>query len=305
MDDLSAFILGFFIAVSYVFDVFYSEKNAFFFLRSLAYVLSVTLPLVFNKHIPNYAYYGFATGVISSTLFAYFFVYRKSIKKIEEYDDKDEDLEFFNLLMNGYGEFKRNVKEKLKLIEKQQKKYNKVYLKVHEDLKSKLPDFITEIYAKVCDPNIDFKTYATFVLQAFINEFFSNSYARFTLRMIDKDKKIMKALVTTRKTEPSPIPLNQPNMISRSLKLKKPAIYSENKKHHYDTKKSIKNNEFDDYVTYCLFKVDNGKLPALSVNLDVKGEEAVNRMKAFVKTNMFSIVCNAITLKHVLLEERD
>ena len=104
----------------------------------------------------------------------------------------------------------------------------------------------------------------------------------------------MVAEITTRKEKPSDIPLDKTNMISYSLKSKKPLIYSENKKCHYETDKSLKEKIFDDYVTYCIEADKN--TPIISLNLDVKGEEAVNRMKAFVKTNIFTIVCDAIDL---------
>lgn len=295
MDSISALILGFIIAIAYVFDITYSKKGSWFFGRSLIYVLSVSLPLLFNENIPNHAFYGFAIGLVIGGFYIFFGIYKKSIKKIEEFDDKDEDLEFFNLLMNGYSDFKNKVKEKRKVLEKQQEKYNKTYLKVHDELKKSLPKFILDIYSSMHSKDNDFRTYSTYVMTKFINDFFSNSNARFTLRILDQNKNTMTSKITTREIAPSDIPLNKDNMISKSLKFKKPLIYSENKKYHYDTNISIEQKIFDDYVTYCIVAKDNN-IPIISVNLDVKGEESVNRMKAFVKTNIFTIVCDAITL---------
>ena len=190
---------------------------------------------------------------------------------------------------------KNKVKEKRKVLEKQQEKYNKTYLKVHDELKKSLPKFILDIYSSMHSKDNDFRTYSTYVMTKFINDFFSNSNARFTLRILDQNKNTMTSKITTREIAPSDIPLNKDNMISKSLKFKKPLIYSENKKYHYDTNISIEQKIFDDYVTYCIVAKDNN-IPIISVNLDVKGEESVNRMKAFVKTNIFTIVCDAITL---------
>jgi len=295
VDSISALILGFIIAIAYILDVTYSKKGSWFFGRSLAYVLSVSLPLIFNKNIPNQTFYGFGIGLIIGGLYIYFSIYKKSIEKIEELDDKDEDLEFFNLLMNGYSDFKKKIKEKRKILEKRQQKYNKTYLKVHDELRKSLPKFILDIYSSMHSRDDDFRTYSTYVMTKFINDFFSNSNARFTLRIIDQEKNEMKCKITTRDNIPSNIPLSKTNMISQSLKINKPLIYSENKKYHFDTNNSIESKIFDDYVTYCIIAQDKNK-PIISVNLDVKGEESVNKMKAFVKTNIFTIVCDALVL---------
>ena len=295
MDSISAFILGLIIAIFYILDIIYSKKGAWFFGRSLVYVLSITLPLVFNEDIPNNGIYGFFIGLIVGILYVYFSIYKRSIRRIEELDDKDEDLEFFTLLMNGYSDFKNKIKAKRVVLEKQQTKYNKTYLKVHDELKKSLPKFILDIYSSMHSKDDDFRTYSTYVMTKFINDFFSNSYARFTLRIIDQEKNEMKCKITTRDTKPKVIPLSEINMISQSLKVNKPLIYSENKNYHYDTNNSIEFKVFDDYVTYCIIAQDKER-PVISVNLDVKGEESVSKMKAFVKTNIFTIICDALVL---------
>ena len=198
--------------------------------------------------------------------------------------------------MNGYSEFKDNINKRLDLI-------NKTYVKVHDDLTVRLPKFVLSIYSYMYTKDDDFSKYATYVMQSFINEFFSNSNARFTLRIYDENKKEMITAITTRDVEPTNIPLLKKNMISYSLEKNKPLIYSENKDYHYDTNLSIQKKVFDDYVTYCIEA--NNNTPIISVNLDVKGEEAVNRMKAFVKTNIFTIVCDAITLNYNIQKELD
>ena len=302
MDNISAFLLGTIIAIFYILDVIYSKKGHWFFIRSLGYLLSIAF-LIFNKSVSNQAIYGFAVGLIIGYLCVYFGVYKRAIKKIEEFDDKDEDLEFFNLLMNGYSEFKKKIREKREILEKKQEEYNKTYLKIHDELKDILPKFIVDIYSNMCKKNNDFKTYSTYVMTKFINDFFSNSNARFTLRIIDKEKNAMVAAITTREERPSNIPLNQTNMINCSLKEKKPLIYSENKQCHYETNKSLKEKAFDDYVSYCIEA--DGDVPVISLNLDVKGEDAVNRMKAFVKTNVFTIVCDAIALYYKIQKEKE
>ena len=52
--------------------------------------------------------YGFFIGLVIGSFLVFFGVYKKAIKKIESFDGDDENLEFFNLLMNGYSEFKNS-----------------------------------------------------------------------------------------------------------------------------------------------------------------------------------------------------
>lgn len=296
MDSTASILIGLFLSFVFLLDLFISKKTKGAFIRALVYALSVALPSIYSGEFPSQVIYGFGIGLVIGFILIYFGVYKKSIKKVEDFDDKDENLEFFNLLMNGYGEFKRNIDYKLKEISKKEEKYNKTYLKVHDELKDSLPKFIIKIYSRMHNKNDNFTAYATFVMQTFINDFFSNSNARFTLRVLDSESNEMVAEKTTRDKLPTSIPLSSPNMIKQSLKVNKPLIYSEHKKYHYDTSISIQQKVFDDYVTYCIEA--NGSTPVISVNLDVKGEESVNKMKAFVKTNIFTIVCDSITLNY-------
>lgn len=301
LDIISSFIVGLFLSVAFLLDLFISKKTKGAFLRAFIYALSVALPTIYSGEFMSQIVYGFFIGSIIGVFLVYFGVYKKAIKKLENYDGDDENLEFFNLLMNGYDEFKKNIDKRLEVIKKEKEKYNKAYVKVHEELAERLPKFVLSIYSYKYAKDYDFSKYSTYVMQSFINEFFSNSNARFTLRIYDKEKSEMITSITTRDVEPSNIPLLKKNMISYSLEKNKPLIYSENKEHHYDTNCSIQKKVFDDYVTYCI-EADN-KTPVISVNLDVKGEEAVNRMKAFVKTNIFTIVCDAIALNYKLKKE--
>jgi len=296
MDISSSILIGIFLAFVFLLDLFTSKKTKGSFVRAFMYALSVALPSIYHGHFDSQVIYGFGIGAFLGFVLIYYGVYKKAIKKIENFDKNDEDLEFFMLLMNGYSEFKKKINIKIKEIEKQQKHYDKTYIKVHKDLSESLPKFIILIYADMYTKDKDFTAYSTFVMQGFINEFFSNSNARFTLRINDIAKNEMITVNTTRDTLPSPISLSEKNMITHSLKLNKPLIYSENKEYHYDTNKSIRKKVFDDYVSYCI-EADN-EVPIISVNLDVKGNEAVSKMKTFVKTNIFTIVCDAITLNY-------
>ncbi len=297
MSILACYLIGIFISLGFSLDLFITEKKKGFFLRAFIYALGVALPKLYNGGNISEVIYGFTIGFIVSLLLIYYFVYKKILKKIELNDDNDPDLEFFNLLMNGYYNFKENISVKIKEIEKNKASYNKTFLRVHKDLSERLPSFIINIYSYIHTNDDDFTKYATYVMQSFINEFFANSNASFTLRVYNEDINSMKAEITTRKVPPNNIPLSEPNMISESLKLKKPLIYSENLEVHFDTKQSMHKNKFDDYVTYCIIETENS-MPAVSLNLDVKGEESVNRMQAFVKTNIFTIVCDAISLNY-------
>ena len=304
MDSIASFLIGLLLSFVFLLDIFISKKTKGAFLRAFIYLFSVALPTIYSGKFVSMVVYGFSIGVVIGFFIVYFGVYKKAIRKIEELDDKDEDLEFFNLLMNGYSDFKNKIKEKRKVLEKQQEKYNKTYLKVHDELKKSLPKFILDIYSSMHSKDDDFRTYSTYVMTKFINDFFSNSNARFTLRIIDQEKNEMKCKITTRETEPNNIPLNQANMISQSLKVNKPLIYSENKKYHFDTNTSIETKIFDDYVTYCIIAQDKDR-PIISVNLDVKGDESINKMKAFVKTNIFTIVCDALVLYYKIENSKE
>ena len=82
-------------------------------------------------------------------------------------------------------------------------------------------------------------------------------------------------------------------MIIASMKDGKPKIYSRNPNEHFDTGKSIRKDIYEDYVTFCLFK-DENDTPVLSLNLDVKGEQAKKRMEVLVDTSIFEIVARAL-----------
>ena len=303
MDSISSLLIGIFLSLVFLLDLFISKKTKGAFIRALIYAISFALPLIYRGEFMSEVVYGFFIGLVIGSFLVFFGVYKKAIKKIESFDGDDENLEFFNLLMNGYSEFKDNINKRLDLIKKEKDKYNKTYVKVHDELTVRLPKFVLSIYSHMYTKDDDFSKYATYVMQSFINEFFSNSNARFTLRIYDKNKNEMITAITTRNIEPTNIPLSKKNMITYSLEKNKPLIYSENKDYHYDTNLSIQKNVFDDYVTYCI-EADND-IPIISVNLDVKGEEAVNRMKAFVKTNIFTIVCDAITLNYKIQKESE
>lgn len=303
MDIIASLLIGLFLSLVFLLDLFISKKTKGAFIRALIYAISVALPSIYSGEFVSQVVYGFFIGLVIGSFSVYFGVYKKAIKKVENYDGDDENLEFFNLLMNGYSDFKNNINKRLELIKKEQEKYNKTYVKVHDDLTIRLPKFVLSIYSHMYTKDDDFSKYATYVMQSFINEFFSNSNARFTLRIYDEEKNEMITAITTRDIEPTNIPLSRKNMISYSLEKNKPLIYSENKDYHYDTNLSIQKKVFDDYVTYCIEA--NNSTPIISVNLDVKGEDAVNRMKAFVKTNIFTIVCDAITLNYKIQKESE
>ena len=296
MGIVASILIGLFLSFVFLLDLFISKKTKGAFIRALLYTFSVALPSIYSGKFMSQIVYGFSIGLFIGFILIYYGVYKKAIKKIENHDEDDENLEFFNLLMNGYSDFKNNINKKLSIIKKEQEKYNKTYIKVHDDLTVRLPKFVLAIYSHMYTKDDDFSKYTTFVMQSFINEFFSNSNARFTLRIYDENKNEMITALTTRDSKPSNIPLSKKNMISHSLEKNKPLIYSENKDYHFSTNMSIEKKVFDDYVTYCIEA--NSITPIISLNLDVKGDEAVNRMKAFVKTNIFTIVCDAITLNY-------
>jgi hypothetical protein len=194
---------------------------------------------------------------------------------------------------DGIKKFRQNIKKDIENERKRQLEYGKTLLGIHKNLDEVLPKFISNIYANI-DYYNNFKEYALYVMSEFISTFFSKNDARFTLRQIDYSKNEMIAILTTRTDKkPTPIPLSSKNMIIASMKDEKPKIYSRNPDNHFDTGKSIKNDIYQDYVTFCLFKDDNNK-PVLSINLDVKGEQAMKRMEVLVDTSIFEIISRAL-----------
>ena len=88
------------------------------------------------------------------------------------------------------------------------------------------------------------------------------------------------------------------------MRTKKPEIYSKNKQHHYDTRKSLKEKKYDDYVSYCILSDEKKNIPLLSANLDVKGPRSVKRMRVLVESSIFTIICDTIKIKSMTIDSK-
>jgi hypothetical protein len=301
--------LGIVFGAFFSFDLFFSAKRQGTFVRQLISLITVSIPAIYNaifqtiKPTDNtfselwftYFYLSFVL-----TLFVFFFIalvliYIPLMNKIER--NKSEKLfTFFDFLYKGYSSFKNDLEKTFEEDGKYRESKEDTIIFIHNDLRPELIEFITETYETIEDSDID--GYLGYVLYGFVQRFMGECDARFTLRQLNSEKTKMITRFTTREDAmPGDIDISKKNMIKKSMELGKPLIYSENPTIHFKTtNNSIKKGVYEDYVSYCLLKTTDGK-PYYSICLDVKGENAKKRMKAFVDSLIFDIICNAITLK--------
>ena len=112
MDIIASLLIGLFLSLVFLLDLFISKKTKGAFVRALIYAISVALPSIYSGEFVSQVVYGFFIGLVIGSFSVYFGVYKKAIKKVENYDGDDENLEFFNLLMNGYSDFKNNINKR-------------------------------------------------------------------------------------------------------------------------------------------------------------------------------------------------
>ncbi|WP_394701069.1 hypothetical protein [uncultured Acetobacteroides sp.] len=219
------------------------------------------------------------------------------MRKIER-NKSDRLFTFFDFLYKGYYSFQSDLEATFKEANVNTDKNEESLIKIHQNLREDIIEFINEIYETIDDADID--GYIGYVLFGFVQKFLSECDARFTLRRLDSSQNKMVAIFSTREDiHPGDIDLRKKNLISLSLNLNKPVIYSENMKNHYKTSNnSIHKGKYEDYVSFCLLKTVDNK-PFYSICLDVKGENAKKRMKAFVDSLVFDVICSAIALKFI------
>jgi len=245
---------------------------------------------VFAKLWFDYFYSTYLLTILITFTVAYLLVFRPLNNKLKS-TDRYHVFTFLDFLFKGYYEFKKEYDSLFK--EQNQAKIGVHHNEIHSDLRDSIPRFINEIYSTV-DYN-DFEGYLGYVLFGFVQQFLSETDARFTLRQLNPDTNKMEAVFTTRTDSmPGPIPLNKKNLINKSMREGVPIIFSRNESDHYQTKnKSLKKGFYDDYVSYCILQTDDNK-PFYSICLDVKGDTAVNRIHALVDSNIFTLICNPI-----------
>ncbi|MCB9138104.1 MAG: hypothetical protein H6642_07145 [Caldilineaceae bacterium] len=252
----------------------------------------------------------------------YFIEFKKITNQLDDIDSSDiPHFSFLEYIRMGGSKFQATVSEaknssdatraqkSKRLIKKLDADIRKIVnLAVLSLIDSSLSEEydLSEEYEDVAVVDHELQT-IIFIMTLLVAKVFGEPTARFTLRKYCPDSNSMKAIYCTNVEEtPRPIPLTKKgkNMIQRSYQTGLPAEFSLNRKHHYSTGKKGEKRYFDDYVTYCINAKD-GK-PYLSVNLDVKGQDAIDKMRALVDGGTFTVLLTiAKTNYELLVEEED
>lgn len=98
----------------------------------------------------------------------------------------------------------------------------------------------------------------------------------------------LEVTVSTRvgkKNIPCAIPLDEPNMVSRSMELDKPLMYSRNREFHYSPNGSKKSGKWDEYISQYLVAMDG--LPFISYCMDAKGMESCKILQDMFELGVF------------------
>lgn len=295
-----AILLGLFNSL----DLCLTPKRKGAFTRQFISIITISIPAVYQAVLSttsfdnnefaklwfNYFYLTYLLTILLTFSIILLFVYSPLNSKLKS-SDRYHIFTFFDFLFNGYYSFKKEFDAQFIL--QNQAKIGVNPNEIHNELRDSIPRFIREIYSTV--DNDDFEGYVGYVLFGFVQQFLSETDARFTLRQLNTVTNKMEAVFTTRSESlPGPIPLNKKNLINKSMKEGIPLLYSRNESEHFHTKnKSLKKGIYDDYVSYCILKTHDNK-PFYSICLDVKGDRAVNRIHTLVDSNIFTLICNAI-----------
>ncbi|MBO5422264.1 MAG: hypothetical protein J6A06_00525 [Fibrobacteraceae bacterium] len=301
MSYVATIAISLIISLILVFDLIALPKNSKAIIRSFVYLVTVSVPALAKagnldiNNATNIFYIVFALSIIIAFIGFYFGDFKKLLHCIEDQGLNGLNYTFTDYLLMGRIELRKKIEQNV---------FNgEHFKKVQNDLKQtslfnkKMASLISLAYLTMNDDD-DYHNYCKRILSNFSTIFFGTSNSRFTLRKLSDNRKEMIADVCSDDSNsPSAIPIRGKSLIKLSKEQEKPVIYSRNKNHHYDTKKSIKNKIFDDYVSYCLIKTPDKKCPAYSVCLEVKGKEAQNSMKNLVDSNIFTILCKAMEYK--------
>lgn len=283
------------IAVGYCIDIFFSEKKAWFFTRSIAWLV----PAIFAKNIIGETNRDLFYISLSLSFLVFAIVTkiwcRLFLKKETDKLFTGDTFTYFDLLQKGYPKFKAEIKSSIDKKSTSEKKGEKNFINLNKELKHSLPKFIAKIYS-VLEGESDARAYCFAVMQDFVNNFLSSTDARFTIREYDGNNTMRAIWSTDQDKIPGEIPLDRKNMITRAIELDSPAVYSKNKSFHVRGNGNLENGLYIDYVTVCLLKSEQGK-PLFSVCLDVKDEKSRNRLLALVDSNILQIISLAMSLK--------
>ncbi len=293
-----AFIFGLFFFLDLIFN---TKRNNGFFIRSLVVAITISLPKIIGifvdkkEEINNVLCFTiliFVSMVALCLLFSYIF-YRRFKSQYSKSIFLNECITFLNLLRYGYDGLIENIKKGIEKNERKLLEDQRSLIHVMQDLGEDISLFLITIY-KLSFTEVDPKGYAYYVLNEFVNKFLSSQESRFTIRKLNNNNEMEVFLTTSEKRPPTNIPLNKVNMITQSLRYKKPLIYSRNTEYHYNTQKSIAHGVYNDYVTYVLISDSSGEKPLISVNLDVRSRETQRKMIALVDSSLFRMICEPI-----------
>lgn len=270
--------------------------------------LSVLAPIVlekckiFSTSNTIHFYLIVIVELVILTLIVWLNSYRPTVNNFYTVTSSVLKYNFLDFIQMGWKEFKAEIDRQ---ILQHQRKRNISISKVHYGNRKDIPDFINRMIISFNSTESS-EEYSLIIMQNFVRKFLSENDARFTLRRYNESTKKMEAIITTNQEQcPSPIPVNRKSLITKSMQMEAPVIYSRNAEFHYNTKKSIANKIYDDYVSYCLISDERKKIPILSICLDVKGDNTVDKMHYLVDTNIFAIICNTILYKIQLEMEED
>jgi hypothetical protein len=310
-----------------VVSVFISSTTTYGILSSTSIFSKTSNGFTNNAfNVPGFTV-SFVLSLIADFCIIYFTFFQQWLKAAK---GSQYPVHFFDFLIKGYDDFIKDVKaqilkrnrivnlpkqENAKIASKHEpldlaeifktpykEKIHQTPPKYDPILDQKVKDFIDKItsYAKL--PNKDIDGFLGYVSYGLIEEFLNANDARFTLRRNNGQKNAMVPFFTTSEgEEQGEISLDGESLILQSMRRGHiPLIYSENKNFHYsNTKGSIANGIFEDYCTLC-FKSEGGR-PIFSLCLEVKGQEAIDKMHQLVRTPMLSIIGSAFA---VIFNER-
>ncbi len=307
-------ILGVVFGVFFAFDLFITAKTEGTFIRQFITIITTSIPAIYTAiNYDNnvglaeawiYFYIAFGIILLLSFLWAYFFIYKILIRKLQLTTNKGL-FTFFDFIYKGYAGFKKEVKnlQQEVLVARNNEINDHRIRTINSKLKNNVPKFVYSIYATIEGSETD--GYIGYVLYEFIRKFLGECDARFTLHKLDSEKNIMKAVFsTTGENTPGDIDITQPNLISKSIEESRPIFFSEYPECHYKTKNdSISKGKYIDTMSLCIMQTEDNK-PLYSISIDVKNESDKERLKVLADSLFIDILANALTTK-LLLEDKN
>jgi len=130
-----------------------------------------------------------------------------------------------------------------------------------------------------------------------------NEEINYTIRSLNAKKNALVTLSTTRDAElslPGPISINETNLVSFSLELGKPVMYSKYPDKHYATdlieRIGLKNKPYMDYITLCLKseRQNEQEIPSVSICIEAMGSIANKRLHTLYDSLEFERFCHML-----------